>query len=156
RDLPQPRGLDLGDTELRDVAAEGLEPLVAPRAHQAGETPARNAVFLLQHRAELFGVEQAERAFEYRTQFIAGLQHVDGLHFHQRFQPLGKRRLAAADRAEQVEDLLALFETLRCVAEETNDALDRFLHSVEAGERRIGTDRAIQKDTAKAWVLGRV
>ena len=35
RDLAQPRGLDLGDAESRNVAAEGLEPLVAPRAHQA-------------------------------------------------------------------------------------------------------------------------
>ena len=61
RDLAQPRGLDLGDTEARDVAAECLKPFVAPRAHQPGETPARNAVFLLDHRPELLGIEQAER-----------------------------------------------------------------------------------------------
>ena len=31
-----------------------------------------------------------------------------------------------------------------------------FIKTVEAGEGRIRTDRTIQKDTAKAWVLGRV
>ena len=78
------------------------------------------------------------------------------MHFHQRLQPLGERGFAAADRAEQIEDLLALFEALRRVTEETDDALDRFFHAVEAGEGRIDADRPVQKNTAKAWVLGRV
>ena len=55
RDLAQPRRLELGDAELRDVAAERLEPLVAPRAHQPGQPAARNAVFLLEHRPEVSG-----------------------------------------------------------------------------------------------------
>ena len=42
------------------------------------------------------------------------------------------------------------------MAEEADDALNRFLHAIEAGEGRIGAHRAVQKDTAKAWVLGRV
>jgi len=50
----------------------------------------------------------------------------------------------------QVEDLLALFEALRRVTEEPDDALDGFFHAVEAGEGRIGADRAVQKNTAKA------
>ena len=78
------------------------------------------------------------------------------MHFHQRLEPLGERGFAAADRAEQIEDLLALFEALRRMTEETDDALDGFFHAVEAGEGRIGADRAVQKNTAKAWVLGRV
>ena len=156
RDLAQPRRLDLCDPELGNVAAEGFQPLVTPRAHQPGETAARNAVFFFQHRPELIGIEQAERAFEHGREFIAGFQHVDGVHFHQRFQPLGERGFAAADRAEQIEDLLALLQALRGVAEETDDALDGFFHAVEAGEGRVGTDRAVQKNTAKAWVLGRV
>ena len=78
------------------------------------------------------------------------------MHFHQRLEPLGERGFAAADRTEQIEDLLALFEALRRVTEETDDALDGFFHAVEAGEGRIGADRAVQKNTAKAWVLGRV
>ena len=61
RDLPQARRLDLGDAEARDVAAESLEPLVAPRTHQPVEAPTRNAVLLLDHRAELLRIEQTER-----------------------------------------------------------------------------------------------
>ncbi|MHC2681565.1 hypothetical protein ACVJDU_003129 [Bradyrhizobium diazoefficiens] len=156
RDLAQPRRLDFCNPELGNVAAEGLKPLVAPRAHQSGEAPARNAVFLLQHRPELIGIEQAERALEHGREFVAGLEHVDRMHFHQRLQPLGERGFAAADGAEQIEDLLALLQALRRVPEETNDALDGFFHAVEAGEGRIGTDGAVQKNTAKAWVLGRV
>ena len=76
--------------------------------------------------------------------------------FHQRLDALGERGRAAADRSEQIEDLLALFEALRGVAEEADEALDRVLHAVEAGEGRIRPDRTVQKDTAKAWVLGRV
>ena len=78
------------------------------------------------------------------------------MNFHQRLQPLGERRFAAADRTEQIEDLLALFEALRGVAEEPDDALDGFFHAVESGEGRIGAHGPVQKNTAKAWVLGRV
>jgi hypothetical protein len=68
RDLAQPRWLDLGHPELRDVAAERLKALVAPGAHQPREAAAENAVFLLDHRPELFGIEQAQRRLEHRAQ----------------------------------------------------------------------------------------
>jgi hypothetical protein len=42
------------------------------------------------------------------------------------------------------------------VPEEADDALDRFFHAVEAGEGRIDAHRPVQKNTAKARVLGRV
>ena len=90
RDLAQPRRLDFCDPELGNVAAEGLEPLVAPRAHQAGEPTARNAVLLFQHRAELLRIEQAERGLEHGTELVAGLQHIDGMDLHQRLEPLGQ------------------------------------------------------------------
>ena len=90
RDLTQPRRLDLGDAELRDVATEGFEALVAPRAHQSAEAAAWNAVLLLKHRSQRFRIEQAERAFEYRAEFVAGLQHVDGVDFHQRLEAFGE------------------------------------------------------------------
>lgn len=130
--------------------------LIAPRTHQAGETPARNAVLLFEHRAEQFRIEQAERAFEHGAEFVTSLEHVDGMDFHQRLEAFGERGFSAADRSEQIENLLALFESLRRVTEEPDDALDRVFHSVEAGESRIEPHRAIQKDTAKAWVLGRI
>ena len=43
-DLAQARRHDLRDAEFRDVAAEFIEPLQAPGAHQTGEAAARNAV----------------------------------------------------------------------------------------------------------------
>ena len=149
-------GWILHDAEARDVAAELVEPLEAPGAHQAVQAPARDAVSLLEHRAHRLGIEQAERALEDRADLVAGLQHIDRMDFHQRLQPLGERRLAAADRAEQVEDLLALLEALRGVAEEADDPLDRLLHAVEAGEGRIGADRPVHEDPAEARILGRV
>src|SRR6201999_3982924 len=97
---------------------------------------ARNAVLLLDHRPERLGIEQAERRLEHRAQFIAGLQHIDRVHFHQRLQPLGERRLAAADWPEQIEDLFALLEPLRGMPKEPDDALDSFFHAMEAGKRR--------------------
>ena len=156
RDLPQARGLDLGDAEARNVAAEGLEPLVAPRAHRTVEAAARNAVLLLDHRSELLRIEQTERTLEHRTEFVAGLQHVDGMDFHQRFQPLCQRRFSTAHGAEQIENLLALFQTLGGVPEEAGDALDGFFHAMESSEGRIGAHGPVQKDTAKAGVLGRI
>ena len=128
----------------------------APRAHQAGQAPARNAVFLLELFGPGFRIEQRERALEDRREIVAGLQHVDRLVFHQRLDALGERGLAAADRAEQVEDLLALFETLRALAEEGDDALDRLFHAVEFGERRIDPDRAVQEDAPEPRILRRV
>ena len=104
-------------------------------------------------RAHALRIEQAERAFEHRAELVAGLQHVDGMDLHQRLQPLGERGLAAADRAQQVEDLLALLEALRGVAEEADDPLDRLFHAVEFGERRIDPDGAVHEDAAEARVL---
>ena len=76
--------------------------------------------------------------------------------FHQRLEAFGKRGFSAADGTEQIEYLLALFEALSRMAEEPDDALDGLLHAVEAGEGRIGAHRAVQKNTAKARVPGRV
>src|SRR5262249_36062829 len=40
--------------------------------------------------------------------------------------------------------------------EERDDALDRLLHAVESGERRVTAYGSVQKNSAKAGVLGRV
>ncbi len=84
------------------------------------------------------GSNRLSGTLEHRAEFVAGLQHIDRMDFHQRFEPLGERGFAAADRSEQIEDLLALFEALRGMPEEADDALDGFFHAVEAGEGRIG------------------
>src|SRR5256886_252441 len=79
RDLPQPRGLNLGDAESRNIASESFEPLVAPRTHQPTQAPARDAVLLFEHRAELLRIEQAERGLEHRTELVTGFEHIDGM-----------------------------------------------------------------------------
>ena len=155
-DLPEPRRLDLDDAELRDIAAKGRQAFVAPGRHQTGQITARNAVFLLDHRSQRLGLEQTERAFEHRADFVAGLENIDRVDLHQRLETLGQRGLAAADRAKQIENLFALFEALRRMPKEGDDALDGVFHAVEGGKRRIAAQRPVQKNTAKAWVLGRV
>ena len=136
----------------RNVAAELIEPLEAPGTHQAAEPTARNAVALLQHRSGCCGIEEAERAFEDGTDFIARLQHIDRIDLHQRLEPLRQRGLAAADRAEQIEDLLALLEPLRGVTEETDDALDRLFHAEEFGEGRIDANGPVHEDAAEPLI----
>ena len=59
---------------------------------------------------------------------------------HQCLEPLGDRRLAAAHRAQQVEDLLLLLKSLGGMSEVTDDLLDRVFHAVELGERGIDLD----------------
>jgi len=120
------------------------------------EATARNAVLFFNHRPQRFRIEQTQGALEHWTEFVAGLQHVDGMDFHQRFQPLRQRRFSTAHRPQQIENLLALFQTLSCVPEEADDALDGFFHAIESGEGRIGAHGPVQKDTAKAGVLGRI
>ncbi len=156
RDLAQPRGLDLGDAESGDIATESFEPFVTPGTHQSVEPAARNAVLFFDHRPQRFRIEQTQGTFEHRTKFVAGLQHIDGHNFHQRLQPLCKRRFSAAHRPEQIENLLALFQALRGMPEESDDPLDGFFHAVESDEGRIGAHGPVQKNTAKASILGRV
>ena len=112
-----------------------------------------DAVFVLQQVGHALGMEEAERRFEDRADLVAGLQRVDRLLLHQLLQPLGERGLAAADRPEQVEDLLALLEPLRRMAEIADDPLDRVLHAVEIGEGRIDLDRAVDEDAAQPLVV---
>ena len=87
--------------------------LTAHGRQDALQVAARDAVFLLEERAVLGGVEQAERRLVHRR----ALDRVERHLLHQLLQALGDRALAAADRAEQVEDLLLFFQALRGVAE---------------------------------------
>ncbi len=130
-DLVDLGGHQAHDRELGDVAAEFTDPLDRPGRHQPGQIAVGNPILVLQHAAHAVGVEQAERRFEHRADLVAGLEHVDGELFHQRLQPLGERRLAAADRAEKVEDLLALFQALSGVLEKADNALDGVFHAVK-------------------------
>jgi hypothetical protein len=84
------------------------------------EVAARNAVFLVEDGAILVRIEQAERRLVHRRTLDRVERHL----LHQRLQALGDRTLAAADRAEQVEDLLLFLEPLRRVAEVAHHLLD--------------------------------
>ena len=116
------------------------------------EPPARDAVLRLERLAHQLGIEQAERALEDRAELLAGLEHVDRVDLHERLQALGEGGLAASDRPEQVEDLLALLEPLGGVAEEADDPLDRLLHAVELGEGGIAPDRPVHEDPPEARI----
>ena len=133
-DLAQPGGIHLNDGELRDVAVEFVEPLGRPGEQMPVRRRAGMSYWLLEEGAHRLGAEQAERRFEHRADLVARGEHVDRLRLHQRLQALGERGLAAADRTQQIEDLLALLEPLRGVLEIADDPLDRLLHAEEPGK----------------------
>ena len=151
-DLAQPRRHQLDDAEFRDVAAELVKPLGRPWRDQAVQPAPRNPVFVLQEVGHALGMEEAKRRFEDRADLVADLQRVDRPLLHQLLQPLGQRRLAATDRAEQIEDLLALLEPLGSIAEIADDPLDRVLHAVEFGESRIDLDGPVRENSAETLV----
>ena len=154
--LAQLRGVELHDAELRDVAAELVQALHRPGRHQPRQPAPGDPVLVLEQLAEAHRVEQAERRLEDRADLVAGLQDVDRLLLHEDLQPLGQGRLAAADRAEEVEDLLALLQPLGGMAEIADDPFDRLLHAVELGECRVPLDRAVHEDAAEPGVAARV
>src|ERR1700746_3266399 len=110
RVLLRPGGLGANHWEFGDVAAEFFEPLDRPRRNGAGQTPSRDAITLFEFVAEGHRIEQAERAFKNRTDFLASLQDIDRLFLHKLLQAFGERGFAATDRAKQIENLLTLFE----------------------------------------------
>ena len=155
-DLAQPGRIDLDHGEPGDVAVEGVEALGRPRRADAGEPPRRDAVAALEDGPHCLRAEEAKRRFEHRAHFVAGGEHVDRLGLHQRLKALGERGLSAADRAEQIEDLLALLQPLRGVLEIAHHALDRVLHAEEPGKGGKELDRAVEENAAETLVLGRV
>eukprot|EP00906_Rhabdomonas_costata_P038451 RCo054236 len=148
-DLPKDRRIAAHHAELADVAVVFVQALDGPRTQDALQVAAWNAVLLFEDRAVLVVVEQPERRFvDGRT-----LQRIERHALHQLLQALGDRRLPAAHRAEQVEDLLLFLEPLRSVAEVRDHLLDHFLHSVELTERGIDLDNLVREDPRQARVV---
>ena len=141
-DLLQDRGVQLDHAELADVAVELVQALDRPGRHDAVHVAPRYAVILLENRAILLGAEQAEWRLEDRR----ALDRVEGHLLHQRLELFRQRGLAATDRAQQVENLLALLQALGRMAEEGDDMLDGVLHAVEVGEGRVALDDLVGKD----------
>ena len=145
-------GPQLHDAELGEVAAVLVEALHRPRRGDLVEVAARDAVLVLERRAVVVLREQTERRLVHRR----ALQRVEGHLLHEVLQLFGERALAASGRAEQVEDLLALFQGLRGVLEVGDDLLDRLLHPVEVLERGIELDDLVREDARQARVVARV
>ena len=152
-DLAQPRWMDFHHGEFREIAAELVEPLQRPGRSEAGEAALRNLVVLLDHVAHPDGIEQTERTFEYRADFLAGFQHIDRHLLHQELQPFRERGFAAADGAEEIEDLLSFLQPLRRVPEIADDAFDRFFHAVEIREGRVDADRPVHEDATQTRIV---
>ena len=151
-DLFQDRGIELDHLELGDVAVVLLEALDRPGRHDGAQGAARDAVVLFQDGAVLFGREQAQRRLEHRRT----LDGIEGPLFHQLLELLGQRRLAAADRPQQIEDLFLLFQPLRGMLEIGDQMLDRLLHAVELGEGRIAPDHLVLEDAAQTRIVAGV
>ena len=106
--LLQPRWLQADNRALRDIAAKLLEPFDSPRRDRAGQPSYRDPVMLHEFGRKRHRIEKAKPAFEDRADLVTCLQHIDRLFLHQLLQTLGERGFAAADRAQQIDDLLAL------------------------------------------------
>ncbi|MCY1532668.1 hypothetical protein D9M68_679510 [compost metagenome] len=150
--LAQHGRIQAHDSELRDVAVIFLQALHCPRRHDAGQVAPRNAIFLFERVAEPFRMEQAQGRFIDRRP----LQGIDGVSLHQGLEPFRDGRLAAAHGAQQIKDLLALFQALRGMLEERDDLPDHVLHAVELLERGIAPDGPVGKQTGKTWVVARI
>nr|GEU28494.1 hypothetical protein [Tanacetum cinerariifolium] len=148
-DLFQDRRVALDHAELVDVAVEFVQALDGPRAGNIAQVAARYAVVFFEDDAVFFLVEQAQRGLVDGRAFQAIERHV----FHQRLELFRDRRLAAADRAQQVKDLLAFFQPLRRVAEIGHDLLDHFLGAVKFAEGGVDLDDLVGEDARQTGVV---
>ena len=149
RDLVEDRRLHLDHLELRDIAAVLVEALDRPRRHDLVQVAPGDTIVLFENLRVLVDVEQSQRGFEHRRI----LDRVDRPGFHQQLEAVGKRGLTAADRAQQVEDLFLFLQALRRVLEIGDDLLDRLLHAVELGKRRVAGYHLVGKDAAESRLL---
>ena len=138
--------------ELRQIPAELLEALGRPGRHRPPQVALGNVVFLLEQLAIFLRREQPERRFVDRRI----LDRIERYALHEQLQAFGQRRLAATDRAQQVENLLALLQPLSGMTEIGDDLLDRLFHAVELGKGGIAANDLVGENTGKARILGRV
>jgi hypothetical protein len=113
------------------------------------QVAARDAEILFQDRAVLVGIEQPQRRLEHRRVGDGVKRHL----LHQLLEPFGQRGLAAAHRAEQVENLFLFFQPLRGVPEIGNDLLDGVLHPVEFLEGGIELEHLVLENARQTRVV---
>src|SRR3569833_1585665 len=151
-DLKQHRRKTFHHLELGDVAVELVQAFHSPRRHDPAEIACRYAVVLFEDGAVFLAREQAEWRLVHRRT----LDRIERNLFHQRFQLLRQRGLAAARGAEQIEYLLFLFEALCGVAEEGHDLLDGVFHAVEVTKRGIDLEHLVGEDPREALLFAGV
>ncbi|MNF56193.1 hypothetical protein D3C84_376750 [compost metagenome] len=147
-DLVKDRGVELDHAELADVAAELVQAFGRPGRNNRAQVAPRDTVFLFEDGAILIGIEQPKGRLEYRRT----LDGVEGHALHELLELLRQGRLAAAHRAQQVEDLFLLFQALRGVTEEGDDLVDAFFHAMEVGEGRVAADHLVREDPRQPGV----
>ena len=112
----------------------------------------RNAELFFQQRAVFRRIKQPQRRLVDRRALDGVERHL----LHQIFEALGNRALAAPHRAQQIQNLLALLEPLRRVAEEAHDLFDRVLHAVELGKRGVAAYHLVGKQARQVRIIARV
>ncbi|MPM73510.1 hypothetical protein SDC9_120490 [bioreactor metagenome] len=140
--LTQHRRRQLDYAEPGDVAVEFMKALYGPGRHDGAEVTAGNAVVVFKDMTVLKGVEQPQRRLVDRRT----LDGIEGHALNQGFQLFGERRLAAADGAEEVEDLFLFLQSLCRMSEVRHDVLDDFFHAVEVTEGRVELQNLVGKD----------
>ena len=157
-DLVQHRRHDADDLELGQIALEFLQALQRPRAGDAGQCPARNAIAVFHLLAELVAGKQSQWRLEQRGDLARHrvLQRIDRELLAQRLDLLRQRRLAATDRTEQIQHLLAFLETLSGVKEVRVQRHQRLFHAMEVREHIPGLDDAILEDARQTRIVGSV
>jgi hypothetical protein len=145
RDLFENGRIELDDAELGDVAVVLLQTLHRPGRHDGAQVAGRDAVVLFQDRPVLLRREQAQRRLEHRRT----LDGVERDVLHQILELFRQRRLTAADRPEQIENLLLLLQPLRRMLQVRDQVLDGLLHAVELGEGGVAFDHLVLEDPAQ-------
>ena len=151
-DLPQDRRVTTDDAELADVAVIFMQPFDSPRAEDALQIAAWNAVLLFKDRTVFVVVEQTERRFVDRR----ALDCIERYALHELLQTFRDRRLATANRAKQIQNLLLFFEPLGRVPEVRDHLLDHVFHSVELTECGVYLDDLVREDTRRARIVASV
>ena len=147
-DLRQHRRAQANDAEAGDVAAEFLQALDRPRAHDAAQVTPGDAVILLEDGTVFVDVEQGERRLVHRRT----LDRIERYFFDQRLQPFGQRGLATTDRSEEIENLLLFLQPLGCMAEVGNDVLDDLFHPVELAEGWVELEHLVGEDARQTGI----
>ena len=117
-----------------------------------GRAPGVHAEVVLEDVTVPIDVEQAKRGFMHRR----ALHRIERHLLDQRLELFRQRRLAAADRSEQVKNLLFLLQALRRMAEVGDDMFDHLLHAVQVAEGRIAAQHLVGENARQAGVGARI